>query len=167
MSAPQALINAVAHVLGIKAREGRTTKHDVTLMVHGRIERLGGPTRFGIGAAALRMALLHVIETEVGRQLKQTLTEHEYMHRLPAATPMEIIAALGRCPRWIAISEGTDAIWKFALTASPEDWLANARLKHKKALQTRDRALESEEIADFLRTHRFSCLAEALTKGAA
>lgn len=165
MKASKALIDAVAHVLKIKAREGATTKHDAVTMVHGRIERLGGPTKFGIGAAAMRMALLQIIETEVSRQMKAQLTEHEYKFMLPAATPMEFIAALGRTPRWIAIGEGPDAIWKFALTATTEDWIANFRLKDKKAQQTRDRALDSKEIADFLMLHGFSCLAEALSKG--
>jgi hypothetical protein len=165
MTAPQLLIDAVHHVLSIKAREGKTTKHDATLMVHGKIEKAGGPTKFGIGAAALRMALLHVIETEVARQLKQMLTEHEYLHRLPAGTPMEIIAALGKTPRWIAVSEGTDAQWVFALMASPEQWMANAQLKYKKAAQTKDRARESEEISLFLKAHRFASLAEAMSLG--
>ena len=165
MSAPKLLIDAVEHVLKLKAKEGKTTKHDVVLMVHGKIEKAGGPSKFGIGLAALRMALLHVIETEVGRQLKTTMTEHEFRFVLPAATPMEVIAALGKTPRWIAISDGIDAIWKFALTATPGDWLANASLKYKKAQQTRDKARESEEIARFLQMHKFACLAEALTKG--
>jgi hypothetical protein len=165
MSAPQLLVDAVQHVLAIKAREGMTTKHDATLMVHGKIEKAGGPTKFGIGAAALRMALLHVIETEVSRQLKLTLTDHEYKFRLPASTPMEVIAAIGKTPRWIAITDGAEALWKFSLQGSPEDWLANAALKYKKAQQTRDKARESEEIAMFLRMNRFTCLAEALGKG--
>lgn len=165
MTAPQQLIDAVQHVLKIKAKEGKTTKHDVTIMVHGRIEKAGGPTKFGIGAAALRMALLHVIDTEVARQLKSTLTDHEYKFVLPASTPMEMVAALGKTPRWIAISDGSEAIWKFSLQASPEDWMANATLKLKKAQQTRDKASESEEIALFLRMNKFACLAEAITKG--
>lgn len=165
MSAPKPVIAAVSHVLKLKAREGQTTKHDVTLLVLGKIEKMGGPTKFGIGAAMLRMAMNHIVEIEVGRQLKQTLTEHEYIHRLPAATPMDIIATLGSTPRWIAISDGVDALWKFALTATPEHWMDNAQLKHKKAQQTRDRALESEDIAKFLTANKFSCLAEALTKG--
>jgi hypothetical protein len=108
---------------------------------------------------------MHIIEVEVSRQLKQALTEHEYKFRLPSSTPMEVIAALGKTPRWIAINEGIDAIWKFSLNAAPHDWLANARLKDKKAMQTRDRARESEEIGRFLLMHNFACLAEMLTKG--
>jgi len=165
MTAPQLLIDAVHHVLKLKAKEGKTTKHDVIRMVHGRIEKAGGPTKFGIGAATLRIALMHVIETEVARQLKSTLTDHEYKFVLPANTPMEMVAALGRTPRWIAVSDGSEALWKFSLQASPEDWMANATLKLKKAQQTRDKASQSEEIALFLRMNKFTCLAEAITKG--
>lgn len=165
MTAPKLLADAVEHVLKLKARSGSTTKHDAVLLVHGRIERAGGPTRFGIGTAALRMALMHVIEAEVSRQLKQTLTEHEYKHVLPSSTPMEVIAALGRTPRWIAVSDGSDAIWKFSLSAGVDDWRANAALKYKKASQTLNKARESDEIAMFLSTHSFSCLAEAMSRG--
>lgn len=159
------LANAVQHVLNLKLREGKTTKHDVTLLVHGRIEKLGGPTKFGIGAAALRMALFHIIETEVSRQMKRQLTEHEYRFRLPADTPMEFIAALRKVPWWIAISEGTDAIWIPSLQATPQHWMQNAALKRKKAHQTEVKADVSAEIARFLMSHKFGCLAEALTKG--
>lgn len=162
MTSPPLLVNAVEHVLNMKARNGSTTKHDAALLVHGKIEKAGGPTKFGIGAAALRMALMHVIENEVGRQLKLTMTDHEYRHVLPASTPMEIIATIGRAPRWIAINEGIDAIWKFSLHATPDDWRANAALKHRKAAQTLNKARESEEIALFLSKHNFSCLAEAM-----
>lgn len=159
------LAEAVEHVLKIKAREGKTTKQDAVRMVHGRIEKLGGPTKFGIGAAALRMALLHIINVEVTRQMRQQLTEHEYRFVLPADTPMEFIAALSKVPRWIATSEGTEAIWVPSLQASPENWQQNARLKRKKAQQTMIKADVSEEIALFLIRYKFSSLAEAMSKG--
>ena len=165
MIAPKLLINAVHHVLNLQAKKGKTTKHDATILVLGRIDKAGGPTKFGIGAAAMRVALTHIVDSEVTRQLKLSLTDHEYKFVLPATTPMEIMAALGKTPRWIAISDGTEAIWVFSLQASPNDWWANARLKHKKAQQTLNKARDSEEIARFLLMHKFSCLAEALSKG--
>jgi hypothetical protein len=163
MSAPHKVVEEVQRVLKLKAKQGKTTKNDAVLMVYGKIEQTGGPTKYGIGAAAMRMALKHIIEVEVSRQLKSNLSEHEYKFILPASTPMEVIAALGRAPRWIAIEEGPNAIWKFSLTASPDDWMANAGLKYKKAQQTRGKAQESEEIAVFLRMHKFNSLAEALS----
>lgn len=159
------LAEAVRSVLARKAREGKTTKSGATLDVLGRIERAGGPTRFGIGAAAMRMALRHIVEIEVNRQLKQGLTEHEYRHGLSPTTPMEVIAALGKTPRWLAINEGADATWVPALQASPENWFANAMLKEKKARQTQAKADMSSEIGRFLAVHRFSSLAEAIALG--
>ena len=165
MTAPDLLVEAVRAVLNRKIREGKTTKNDATLAVLGKIDKAGGPTKFGIGAAAVRMAVRHIVEIEVTRQLKLGLTEHEYLHVLPAGTPMEVIAALGKTPRWIAISEGTDAIWIPSLQASPEDWFANAALKEKKAIQTQAKADMSSEIGRFLAAHRFASLAEAMSLG--
>src|SRR5262245_48995648 len=116
MTASPLLVTAVRHALKIKAKDGETTKRAVAQMVHGKIEKAGGPTKFGIGAASLRIALLHVIEMEIARQMKTTLTDHEYKFVLPATTPLEMIATLGKAPRWIAISDGSEAIWKFSLT---------------------------------------------------
>jgi hypothetical protein len=165
MSAPQAVVNAVRAVLKRKERDGRTTKNDAVIEVLGKIEKMGGPTKYGIGTAMMLMAIRHIIEAEVSRQFKGGLTEHEYLHVLPAGTPMEFIAALRKVPRWIAINEGSDAEWRFSLRASPDDWRKNAAMKIKKARQTLNRADESEEIAMFLIKHKFSCLEEALTKG--
>src|SRR5262245_40687370 len=118
MQAPELLITAVRSVLRTKAREGKTTKRDATLAVIGKIDKAGGPTKFGIGAAAMRMALTHIIDTEVTRQLKMGLTDHETNFVLPANTPRDLIAALGKVPRWIAINDGSEAIWRPSLQAS-------------------------------------------------
>ena len=165
MKAPPLVVKAVQHALKIKAKEGQTTKADVTTMVLRKIELAGGMTKFGVGAAMVHMASHLIVETEVTRQLKMSLTEHEYVHSLPATTPMEVIAALGKTPRWIAIHDGGDAIWKFSLGASPDDWMSNARLKYKKAHQTITKGRESEEISLFLTKHKFESLAEAMSKG--
>jgi hypothetical protein len=161
----QALIDAVNHVLKIKKREGKTTKHDVALMVHGRIERLGGPTRFGIGAGALRMALMHLIEAAVTQAMKRPLSDHAVRYVLPADTPAEFLAALRKVPEWIAIGEGPDAEWVPSLQATPEHWKANAEMKRKKAWQTEIKADVSEEIWRFLMAHKFASLEECFTKG--
>src|SRR5262245_22791620 len=105
MQAPELLVAAVPSVLSMKAREGKTTKRDATLLVLGKIDKAGGPTKFGIGAAAMRVALTHIVDIEVTRQLKIGLTDHETKYVLPADTPAEIITALRRVPRWIAISD--------------------------------------------------------------
>jgi hypothetical protein len=160
------LINAVRAVLNVKAREGKTTKKAATLSVMGKIDKAGGPTKFGIGAAAMRMALAHIIDLEVTRQLKMGLTEHEYKYVLPTSTPMEIIAALGKVPRWIAISDGTEAIWVPALHATPTHWMNNSSLKEKKAQQTQAKANISIDIARFLMVNKFASLEEAFAKGA-
>jgi len=162
---PDILVKAVRSVLQTKERDGRTTKREATLLVTRKIERAGGPTKFGIGAATLRMALNSLIEGEVTRQLKMGLTEHEYKFVMPASTPMEIIAALGRVPRWLAISEGSEANWVFALQATPEEWVMNAALKEKKAEQTQRKADVSTDIARFLAMSGFRSLREALDKG--
>ena len=113
----------------------------------------------------MRMALTHIIDVEVSRQLKLTLTDHEYKHVLPASTPMEIIAALGKVPRWIAISDGTEAVWVPALQATPIHWMDNSALKEKKAQQTQRKADLSTDIARFLMMNKFNSLEEAFKKG--
>jgi hypothetical protein len=165
MQLPDTLVNAVRSVLMTKARDGKTTKKDATLLVMKRIENMGGPTKFGIGAAAMRMALNYLIEGEITRQLKMGLTEHEYKFVMPASTPMEIVAALGKVPRWIAIGDGSEAQWVPTLQASPEDWLLNSELKEKKAQQTQAKANVSLDIARFLAMNKFKSLQEALHKG--
>jgi hypothetical protein len=165
MHAPDNLIQAVRSVLNTKARDGQTTKRVATIMVMKKIEAAGGPTKFGIGAAAMRMALHSIIEDEVTRQMKMPLTEHEFEFRLSRDTPREIVAALGRVPRWLAISEGTDANWVFSLQATPDHWLLNAAMKEKKAQQTQRKANEALDIARFLAMHRYGSLQEALAKG--
>lgn len=165
MHAPDPLIQAVRSVLQTKARDGKTTKKQAMLMVMGKIERAGGPTRFGIGAAAMRIALQYMIEAEVTRQFKMGLSEHEAKFMMPASTPSEIVAALGRVPRWLAVSDGSEANWVFALQATPEDWMMNASLKEKKAEQTQRKANVSMDIARFLAMHSFRSLQEALSKG--
>jgi hypothetical protein len=165
MQAPELLVAAVRAVLKMKAREGKTTKKDATRAVLGKIDKAGGPTKFGIGAAAMRMALSHIVDTEVTRQLKMGLTDHEAKFVLPASTPTDIIAALGKVPRWIAINDGSEAIWRPSLQASPDDWLLNSELKEKKARQTETKANVSMDIARFLMANKFSSLSEAISKG--
>jgi hypothetical protein len=160
--APSLLINAVRSVLNVKARAGQTTKNDATIMVMKRIDRAGGPTAFGIGAAAMRMALVHLIGSEVTRQFKSGLSDHAVEFILPSTTPAEIIEALGKIPAWIAIEEGDSAMWVPALKASPEHWRANAELKEKKSLQTAKKANASVDIARYLAMNGFCSLEDAI-----
>lgn len=161
MSALPKVAEAVRSVLKMKAREGQTTKGDATLLAWKKIELAGGPTPFGIGRAAMRMACLHIIETEVTRQLKSGLSDHETTFVLPPTTPAEIREALGKIPRWIAIEEGPDALWINSLTARCEHWAANALMKEKKAKQTEKRANMSMDIARYLTMGGFNSLKEA------
>jgi hypothetical protein len=165
MQAPESLIRAVKAVLKRKARDGKTTKRDAALEVLGKIENVGGPTKFGIGAGALRWALRQIVEAEITRQLKMGLTDHEYKFVMPASTPMEIVAAIGKVPRWIAISDGTEAEWVPTLQASPKDWFLNGELKHKKSRQTEASGNTSIDIGRFLKMNGFNSLEEAMKKG--
>jgi hypothetical protein len=162
MPTPGLLINAVRSVLRTQARAGRTTKNDATIMVMRRIENAGGPTRFGLGAAAMRMALAHLVGSEVTRQFKSGLSEHAVRFVLPQTTPVEIIEALGKIPAWIAIEEGEGALWIYALRATPDDWRANANIKEKKAQQTTRKANESIDIARYLLMNGFGSLGDAM-----
>jgi hypothetical protein len=157
MTAPQ-LIECVRSVLKLQRRTGQTTKNGAVILAMKKIEDKGGPTKFGIGAAAMRMALHHIIGTEVTRQFKAPLSEHAAEYVLPKSAPAEIVAAFGKIPEWIAIDEGGDALWIYALKARPEHWLANARLKDRKAQQTIAKANFSMDIARLLMAHGYSSL---------
>jgi hypothetical protein len=168
MSAPQKLVDTVRDILKKKAarEDHKATRHGVALEVWGKVKGLGGPTKFGIGAAMVQMATIKIIEDEVSRQFKAKMTEHDFKFRLVKSTPMETIAAFGKIPsQWISIGEGMDAEWVYALEATALQWKQNANLKGKKAQQTQVKADVSQEIADFLERHRFKSLAEAMTKG--
>lgn len=158
MTTPKPLTEAVRSVLRTKARAGQTTKKEATILVLKRIESMGGPTKFGIGSAAMRMALAQMVSTEVGRQFHIPLSDHAKEYIIPKTAPAEIIASFGKLPSWIAIEEGTDAIWMDALKARSEHWSANAALKEKKAKQTIAKANASMDIARFLASHGFKSL---------
>jgi hypothetical protein len=165
MSAAKPLINAVRSVLKMKAaKTGQTTKSEAVILVMKKIDGLGGPTKFGIGAAAMRMALQHIIGVEVARQFKQPLSEHATDYILPKTAPIEIIDAFGKLPEWIAIEEGSDAIWMYALKARAEHWKANFEMKQRKGLQTLQRANISQEIELFLERYGFKTLEDVFIK---
>ena len=163
MAASSLLMNAVRSVLKVQARVGQTTKNTATIMVMKRIDRAGGPTAFGIGAAAMRMALSYLIATEVTRQFKSGLSDHAVRFVLPPTTPAEIIEALGKVPAWIAIEEGEGALWVYALKATPANWHANADIKEKKSKETAKKANASVDIARYLAMNGFSSLQDAIT----
>jgi hypothetical protein len=152
------LAEAVRSVLKTEARKGQTTKNSATILVLKRIENAGGPTKFGIGAAAMRMALAHIVSVEITRQFKTPLSDHAIDYILPKTAPAEIVAAFGKIPEWIAIEEGIDALWMFSLKARSEHWGANASLKEKKAAQTIAKANISLDMQRLLITYGFKSL---------
>jgi hypothetical protein len=141
---------AVQHVLKMKAKNGQTTKQDAAQLVWRKIENTGGPGAYGIGRAAVTMACLHIIETEVTRQFKIVVSEHVRQFIIPKHMPMEIVRALDKIPGWIAIEEGRGALWKYSLKATSQDWDRNFEMKDKKAEQTHTSALLSLDISRFL-----------------
>lgn len=141
-------------------KSGRTTKKSATLMVWGKMEKMGGPTKFGIGVAAMITACQYIIANEVSKQFKHTLTDHEVEYILPGKIPAELTEILGKFPRWIAIEEGADAIWVYWLKARQEHWQANAALKHEKSFQTLNAARAITDIAEFMHRHGFTTLGE-------
>lgn len=161
MSSYPKVIEAVKSVLKTKAVDGETTKQAAVIMVLRKIEQQGGPGKFGIGAAAMRWALQHIVDTEVNRQLKIGLSEHAKLHMLPPTIPMDVVDTLGKVPAWIAIGEGPEAIWKHSLKATMNDWIANSKMKEKKAFQTARRANASMDVARFLQTYKFNSLEDA------
>ena len=167
MSPNQKLTDAVRYVLKTKARVGQTTKTDATQLVVRRIQDTGGPTKYGIGVAALRMALNHIVQVEVTRQFKAGLSDHATTYLLPKNGHADEFAKyLGKLPAWIAVEEGPHAIWVNSLKARPEHWMANALLKEKKAQQTIDRANISTDIAHYLRRYNLKSLEDVLEERA-
>jgi hypothetical protein len=144
------------------ARGGSATKSDVAVRVWTRIEKLGGPSKYGIGLAAMTMGCMHYINAEVTRQFKSSLTDHEFEYILPGRLPDELISIVagGKVQRWIAIEEGTDAMWVYWRKATVEHWQANAGMKKRKADQTQVAAQYSKEIADYMETHGIKSLGD-------
>ena len=155
----------VRDVLRTRLKHGTTTKQATTLEAWKKIERTGGPSKYGIGAAALTMAMQRIIEVEVTRQLKMPLTDHEKEFVLPATARAELKDIVNKVPRWIAIEDGREALWMSTLKARPEHWRANGALKEKKAEQTEAKADVSNEVAMFLALNGFASLEEAMRKG--
>jgi len=151
----------VSNVLLDEARKGTTTKKGATALVMLQLERGGGPGRFGIGPAEMIMCLEHMVGTEVSRQLKSRMGE-EFLsgHAWPNAPP-GLLQELTRLPAWIAIEEGSDALWVPSLKATAAQWKENAALKIKKAEQTYKQADVSTDIANYLETYGFDTLDDA------
>ena len=156
------IIKVVRDVLRMKMKSGVTTKNAIVLMAYKKIEKLGGPTKFGIGAAALMMALHHLLEVETTRQMKMPLTDHDAAFRMPAGARADLKAVMAKIPRWIAIEKGKDALWMSALKARPEHWEANGSLKYDIADATYNKGDVSFEARDFLRANGFRSFEEAI-----
>jgi hypothetical protein len=156
------IAKAVQAILKTKAKAGQTTKSDTALQVWKKIEKTGGPTKYGIGSAAMTMAMMHIIEVEVTRAFKLPLTNHDIEFRLPPSVRADVKAIMQKVPRWIAIDEGKDAIWISTLKATSQHWLMNGQMKEKKAIQTEQKANISIEVGLFLDKNGFENLEEAI-----
>jgi hypothetical protein len=154
----------VQDVLRTKLTVGSTTKNHVKHLAWKKIEKAGGPSKYGIGTAAMIMAVQDIIEKEVTRQLKMPLTDHDAEFRLPATVSGDLKELVKKIPRWIAIQRGPDAIWMSTLKARPEHWRANGELKETIALQTLDKAEISHEVELFLKLNGFANLEDAIAK---
>src|SRR4029077_14750969 len=110
--------------------------------------------------SAMIMGCMYYINNEVLRQFKCSLTDHEIEYILPTTMPVELIKMMGRVPRWIAIEDGSDALWIYWRTATPQHWQANANLKRKKAEQTLVAARFSIEVADYMEAHGITKLGD-------
>ena len=156
------IAKVVREVLRMKMKSGVTTKNAIVLMAYKKIEKLGGPTKFGIGAAAMMMALHHLLEIETTRQMKMPLTDHDAVFRMPVGVRADLKAIMVKIPRWIAIEKGKDALWMAALKARPEHWEANGTLKVDIAEATFNKADVSFEARDYLRANGFQSFEEAI-----
>ena len=165
MQAPQAVVRAVKAALKSQAKGGKVIKRNVRLAVTGKIREAGGLTKFGIGRAMIEMAVQHIIETELTRQMKMPITDHQRQYMLPAGTPPEILASLPKIAQYICLDDGTDPPWVKSLDASPDEWFANNNLKDKKARQTQVAANIPLDIGRFLAAFNFASLTEAFEKG--
>lgn len=161
MTAFPKLAALVTSVLKLEARySGKTTKAGSAALVWKRLEKSGGPSAFGLGSSAMIMGCMYYINTELHRQLKANLTEHEIEYIPPTTIPKDLIKLMGRVPRWIAIEEGNDALWMYWRSATYEHWTANAQLKRRKAEQTLASARFSVDLADYMETHGIHTLGQ-------
>lgn len=156
------IIKVVRDVLRLKMKSGVTTKSSAALLAYRKIESLGGPTKFGIGAAAMMMTLLHILETEVTRQMKMPLTDHDAAFRMPPGVAAELKDIMVKIPRWLAIEKAKDALWMSTLKARPEHWAANGSLKVEIGEATLEKADISFEVRDYLRSNGYQSLEEAI-----
>lgn len=147
MAMPKQVQNAIARVLKSESRKGETTKQSVALLAMNDLSR--GGAGYGLPPAMMQVVAHRLFVSEVERQMKSGLPDNVIFHPFRNAPP-ELVQVLNKLPAWIATSEGAEARWVPSLKASPADWMANARLKAKKAQQTNDKAKESEDLARYL-----------------
>lgn len=159
MTSPK-LTALVQATLKSEARSGKTTKRGASALVWMKFEKLGGPTTFGIGRAAVTAGCMYYINRELDRQLKTNLTDHEIQYVLPSKIPDELKTLVGRLPRWFSIEDGPDAIWIHWQSARPEHVRANYELKRKKAEQTMRTAILSRDLANYMEAHSIATLGQ-------
>lgn len=154
----------VSDVLRSKLKNGTTTKHDIKILAWKKIEKSGGPSKYGIGTADMIMAVMHIIDSEVTRQMRMPLTDHDAEFRLPPSMRADLKEIVVKIPRWIAIEEGPNALWMSTLKARAEHWELNGAMKGRKAAQTQAKADISTEVQMYLETHGFANLEEAIAR---
>lgn len=155
-----AVVAEVRRVLKREARNGQTTAKGATALATRKITE--DPKTYGIGQAAIRMAVAHIVGGEVRKQLRSPISDHNAEFMLKPTVPDQLREVLKEqsIPQWIAIEECEDAIWKHFRSATADDWEANFRLKEKKAAQTMDAATKVRELLDLMRSFNIRSLAE-------
>jgi hypothetical protein len=111
----------------------------------------------GLPASLVHVTARRLIEGEVRRQFKKSLPPNvktAILHNFPK----NIRAEIDRLPAWICIEDGMGAIHVPAIKATPQQWLANAALKIKKADQARAAGNKSLTIGRFLEQMGADCL---------
>lgn len=159
MRAQQKLSKLCERVLKNEFRKGETTKQACVIAAFNNAQRSGGPDKLMDPAFQLMM-MKRSITDEFERLFKSNLPETVIHHAFRNAPP-EIRDVLGKCPSWIATSEGTNARRVPAVKATSNDWRDSANMKSRKARQTRDKATIDFSIADMLDTYGYHTLADA------
>lgn len=157
------LTRIVSAILKEQAARGNgASKKAVSSAVWGKIEQRGGPTKIGIGRAAITLGCLYYIGNEIQRQLKTKVTERDVKHLSSGGIPSELRRFLGHIPRWLTVDEGSDPVWVHWTNATVQHWQANAALKRKKANQSLASAQRSLAIANYMATKGIKRLGQVL-----
>lgn len=162
MAVPKPVSDCIARVLKAEMRKGHTTKQDVVLLAMNEMGRRGD---YGLPPAMLKVVAQRIYQAETERQLKSGLPDNVVRLAFRNAPP-ELVQVMPKLPAWIALSEGLHARWVPSLQATAEEWMANARMKQKKAQQTLTCADASADLARYLSEYGLNSLSDVLWTGA-